>query len=101
MSTKKRTILNAAQKRELCEIKEKKPNLSNVDLAQKYNIGKSTVTDILNSKERWLIISEDQGNIKKFRGPKWPQLEGALSLWVDNALNTKQDIDGNILKTKA
>ena len=101
MSTKKRTILTAAQKRELCETKEKEPNLSNTDLAQKYGIGKSTVTDILNNKERWLIISEDQGSIKKFRSPKWPNLESALSLWVDNALNTKQDIDGNILKTKA
>ena len=101
MSTKKRTILIAAQKCEICETKEKEPNLSNVALAQKYNIGKSTVTDILNEKERWLAISGDQGKIKKFRGPKWPQLENALSLWVDNALNTKQDIDGNILKTKA
>ena len=59
MATKKKTILTAAQKRELCEIKEKEPNLSNVNLAQKYNIGKSTVTDILNNKERWLIISEN------------------------------------------
>ena len=50
---------------------------------------------------RWLTITESQKSIKKFCGPKWPQLEGALSLWVDNALNTKQDIDGNILKMKA
>ena len=45
MSTRKRTILSAAQKREICETKEKEPN---VVLAQKYNIGKSTATDILN-----------------------------------------------------
>ncbi|CAB4425968.1 unnamed protein product [Rhizophagus irregularis] len=101
MSAKKRTILTAEQKRELCETKEQEPKISNVDLAQKYNIGKSTVTDILNEKERWLAISGDQRKIKKFRGPKWPQLESALSLWVDNALNTKQNIDGNIIKIKA
>ncbi|CAG8552585.1 7722_t:CDS:2 [Funneliformis mosseae] len=76
MSTKKRIILIAAQKREICETKEKEPNLSNVALAQN-------------------IILENQ------HGPKWPQLENALSLWIDNAFNTKQDIDGNILKTKA
>ena len=70
MSTRKRNILTAAQKRELCETKEKEPNLSNVDLAQKYNIGKSTVTDILKDKERWLVISESQENIKKFCDPK-------------------------------
>ncbi|GES76908.1 tigger transposable element-derived protein 4-like [Rhizophagus clarus] len=73
MSTRKRTILSAAQKREICEIKEREPNLSNTN------------------KE----------SVKKFCGPKWPQLEKVLGLWVDNALNTKQDIDGNILKTKA
>ncbi|CAB4410662.1 unnamed protein product [Rhizophagus irregularis] len=100
-TTRKRTILSAAQKREICEIKEREPNLSNVSLAQRYNIGKSTVTDILSEKERWLAISGDQGSIKKFRGPKWPRLEQALGLWVDNALNTRQDIDGNILKVKA
>ncbi|GBC07056.1 hypothetical protein RclHR1_07210005 [Rhizophagus clarus] len=71
MSTRKRTILSAAQKREICEIKEREPNLSNTK------------------------------SVKKFCGPKWPQLEKVLGLWVDNALNTKQDIDGNILKTKA
>ncbi|CAB5335074.1 unnamed protein product [Rhizophagus irregularis] len=67
-------------------------------LAQKYNVGKSTITDILRESDRWLTITESQENTKKFHGPKWPQLEGALGLWVDNALNTKQDIDGNILK---
>src|SRR5215216_101909 len=99
--SRKRVILSAAQKRELCETKEKNPNLSNVNLAQQYRVGKSTITDILKEKERWLAITESQGNVKKFRGSKWPQLENALSLWVDNALNTKQDIDGNVLKAKA
>ncbi|RGB38759.1 hypothetical protein C1646_812449 [Rhizophagus diaphanus] len=42
MSTRKRTILSAAQKCEICETKEKEPNLSNTSIAQRYNIGKST-----------------------------------------------------------
>ncbi|CAB5358695.1 unnamed protein product [Rhizophagus irregularis] len=70
LTKRKRVSLSAKQKREICEMKEKDPTLQNVELAQKYNVGK----------------------------PKWPQLEGALGLWVNNALNTKQDIDGNILK---
>ncbi|GET50331.1 hypothetical protein GLOIN_2v1762092 [Rhizophagus irregularis DAOM 181602=DAOM 197198] len=79
-------------------MKEKDPTLQNVELAQKYNVGKSTITNILRESDRWLTITESKENTKKFRRPKWPQLEGALGLWVDNALNTKQDIDGNILK---
>ncbi|CAB4492249.1 unnamed protein product [Rhizophagus irregularis] len=102
MSTKrKRVNLSAGQKHEICEMKERDLRIQNVELAQKYNVGKSTITDILKESERWLTITESQGKVKKFRGPKWPQLEDALGLWVDNALNTKQDIDGNILKIKA
>ncbi|CAB4378520.1 unnamed protein product [Rhizophagus irregularis] len=102
MSTKrKRVNLSAGQKREICEMKERDPRIQNVELAQKYNVGKSTITDILKESKRWLTITESQENVKKFRGPKWLQLEDVLGLWVDNALNTKQDIDGNILKMKA
>jgi hypothetical protein len=101
MSTQKRTSLSAAQKRELCEAKVNNPSLSNVELSRQYSIGKTTVTDILKEKERWLSITSEQDDLKKFRGPKWPQLERALSLWVDNALNAQQDITGNILKEKA
>ncbi|CAG8714089.1 1258_t:CDS:1, partial [Funneliformis mosseae] len=68
------------QKREICKIKEKELNLSNVILTQKYNIEKLTVTNILNEKEHWLAILGDQGKIKKFCGPKWPQLKNILSL---------------------
>ncbi|GBB84041.1 hypothetical protein RclHR1_10690004 [Rhizophagus clarus] len=68
-------------------------------LAQKYNVGKSTITNILRESDCWLTITESQENIKKFRGPKWPQLEDALGLWIDNALNTKQDIDGEAEST--
>jgi Tc5 transposase DNA-binding domain/CENP-B N-terminal DNA-binding domain len=101
LTKRKRVSLSAKQKHEICEMKEKYLALQNVELAQKYNVGKSTITDILRESDRWLTITESQENIKKFCGPKWPQLEDALGLWVDNALNTKQDIDGNILKVKA
>ncbi|CAG8599496.1 13640_t:CDS:2, partial [Racocetra persica] len=33
--------------------------------------------------------------------PKWLQLKQAFALWVDNALNMNQDINGYILKAKA
>ncbi|CAB4425738.1 unnamed protein product [Rhizophagus irregularis] len=95
---RKRVSLSAKQKREICEMKEKDPTLQNVEFTQKYNVGKSTITDILRESDRWLTITESQKNTKKFRRPKWPQLEGALGLWVNNVLNTKQDIDSNILK---
>ncbi|EXX53546.1 hypothetical protein RirG_242990 [Rhizophagus irregularis DAOM 197198w] len=101
LTKRKRVSLSAKQKYEICEIKEKVPTLQNVELAQKYNVRKSTITDILRESDHWLTITESQENTKKFHRSKWLQLEGALGLWGDNALNTKQDIDGNILKVKA
>ena len=64
--SRKRVILLAAQKREICETKEKNPSFLNIELAQQFCIEKSTVTDILNKKEHWLVISEGQGNVKNF-----------------------------------
>ncbi|CAJ0765416.1 16353_t:CDS:2 [Entrophospora sp. SA101] len=62
----------------------------------------TTVTNILKEKEHWLAITIEQNDLKKFRRSKWPQLEGALNIWVNNALNAQtQDITGNILKEKA
>ncbi|EXX50280.1 uncharacterized protein OCT59_023175 [Rhizophagus irregularis] len=73
MSTKrKRVNLSTGQKRKICEMKERDLRIQNVELTQKYNIGKSTITDILKESKCWLTITESQENVKKFRGPKWP-----------------------------
>jgi len=64
------TSLSAVQKWELCEKKEKNPNLSNIKLALQYYVRKSTITDILKEKRCWLSILESQENVKKFRDSK-------------------------------
>ncbi|CAG8850518.1 23788_t:CDS:2, partial [Racocetra persica] len=92
ISTKKWVILSATQKHDICQAKEMNPNIKNIDLANKYQVGKSTITDILNEKKCWLATTEEEGE---------PKLEEALGLWVDNMLNSGQDIDSHILKTKA
>ncbi|CAG8759388.1 15360_t:CDS:1, partial [Cetraspora pellucida] len=56
----------AAQKQDLCRKKQKNPLISNVELAKQYGIGKSTVTDILNEKDRWLAILDEEQENKKF-----------------------------------
>ncbi|CAG8673899.1 12822_t:CDS:1, partial [Ambispora gerdemannii] len=51
MSKKKRVSLTTGQKREICETKERNPNLSHIELGGQYGIGKSTVSEILKEKE--------------------------------------------------
>ncbi|CAJ0745956.1 10363_t:CDS:2 [Entrophospora sp. SA101] len=49
MSTKRRTTLTALQKKELCLLKQRDPNISNVELADIYSVGKSTRALTVNS----------------------------------------------------
>jgi hypothetical protein len=56
MSLSKRKSLTALQKKEICLTKQTSPFLTNKELANTYNIGKSTVGDILKEKEKWLVI---------------------------------------------
>ncbi|CAG8549678.1 16523_t:CDS:2 [Cetraspora pellucida] len=87
MSTKKQVILSVAQKYDICQAKEMDQNIKNIDLEE---------------KEHWLAITiEEEGEVKKFHRPKWPKIEEALGLWIDNALNSSQDINSHILKKKA
>ncbi|CAG8634933.1 12733_t:CDS:2, partial [Cetraspora pellucida] len=75
-------ILSAAQKHKICQVKEINPNIKNVDLATNYQVGKSTIMDILKEKDRWLaIMTKEEDKIKKFHRPKWPNLEEALGFW--------------------
>ncbi|CAB5335269.1 unnamed protein product [Rhizophagus irregularis] len=64
---------------------------------KRVNLSAGQKREICEMKERDLRIQ----NVELAQKYNWPQLEDALGLWVDNALNTKQDIDGNILKMKA
>ncbi|CAG8775728.1 15392_t:CDS:2, partial [Cetraspora pellucida] len=73
-----------------------------MNLANKYSVEKSTILDILKEKEHWLAITtEEEGKIRKFHMPKWSKLKEALGLWMNNMLNSGQDIDRHILKEKA
>ncbi|CAG8758067.1 22385_t:CDS:2 [Cetraspora pellucida] len=83
MTTLFSVILSAAQKHDICQAKKINSNIKNIDLASKYQVEKSTITDILKEKELQL------------------KRKKALELWIDNAFNSSQDIDGHILKNKA
>ncbi|CAB5370281.1 unnamed protein product [Rhizophagus irregularis] len=83
MSTKrKRVNLSTGQKCKICEMKERDLRIQNVELTQKYNIGKSTITDILKESKCWLTITESQENVKKFRGPKQVILLNSFQGWL-------------------
>ncbi|CAJ0854456.1 14182_t:CDS:1, partial [Entrophospora sp. SA101] len=67
---------------------------TNQDLANAYDIGKSTVDDILREKEKWLTIDDDSSdaNKKKRRNLLYDDVDQALAIWVEQALNAGLDL---------
>lgn len=103
MSSSKRKSLTALQKKEICLAKQTSPFPTNQELASTYDIGKSTVGDILKEKEKWLAIDDDShdANKKKRRSLLYDDVDQALAIWMEQALSANLDLSGDILKEKA
>ena len=102
-SKKSRKILTIAQKKELCQKKESNPRLKNIEIANKYGIGESTVSEILKAKDRWLALEDDslQKNSKRERKSYFSQIEEAVALWAEQAIQDGITFNGNVLQNKA
>ena len=81
-SFKKRVYITAEQKRELCLSKQTKPQPKNYELATKYNISTSQVSDILKESNKWLEINPNsyQAKLKKVHTSPVANVEDALIL---------------------
>lgn len=102
--TSKRKSLSFAEKKELCEWKKDNPSYNQEDLAKKFNISKAQVCKILKEKDKWLsidILNKEFKNQKRERGAKFPEVEAALYLWMQQALHSNLTITGDVLKSKA
>jgi len=95
-SKRKKTSLTALQKKELCQYKNANPNATNEEIGILFQIGKSTVGDILRAKEKWILIEESSEEAKKKRSREgeWPKLEEALVMWIDLANRCNIDTKG-------
>jgi hypothetical protein len=102
-SIKKRVYITAEQKRELCLLKQTKPQPKNIELAQKYGISPGQVTDILKESDKWLKIEPNSYQAKLKRPHLSPvvSVEDALILWIQKALECNVTITGAIVQQKA
>ena len=102
--TKKRKSLSFAEKKELCEWKRDNPLYNQEDLSNKFDISVPQVCRILKEKDKWLSIDVSNkkfSNQKRDRGAKFPEIESALYLWMQQALASNLTITGDVLKAKA
>ncbi|CAB5359608.1 unnamed protein product [Rhizophagus irregularis] len=101
-SQKKRKTLTFNQKKELCE-KHRDQNLSGVQLAKEYEISDSAVSNILKKSEYWLSIDSTLRNANRFceKTCNYPQIEEALSIWIDQQISRDLTLSGPIIQEKA
>ena len=80
-------VLSALQKKHLCLVKEQSPKLTQAKLIEvatkQFGItpSMSQINRMLLSKEQFLRMREEDGDRKRNRGAKWPELEDALDNW--------------------
>ena len=100
---RKRKSLTAAQKKEICLKKISTPSLKQKELAVEYDVSEGMISDILKEKDRWFAIDSDsyQAGLRREKKIPFPNIEEALSLWVENALRASIVITDSILVTKA
>jgi Tc5 transposase DNA-binding domain/DDE superfamily endonuclease len=100
---KKRAVLSATQKKEICEQKQANPKLSDSALSQQYNTERSTITKILRQSEKWLAveIATNAAQAKTTKQPTYPRIQEAMTLWVSSVSNRGLTLTGDLLKQKA
>ncbi|OAD76884.1 Homeodomain-like DNA binding domain-containing transcription factor [Phycomyces blakesleeanus NRRL 1555(-)] len=107
--SKKNILLNIANHLEICDMKKKKPSISNPQLAEwaKKTFGfqkapdASTISKILKRGDQVLIMQADVKNRKCVIKGQWPQIEEAVILWINIAENNQIPITWELIKTKA
>ncbi len=90
-STRKRVDLSASDKRKICEVHKAYPSLKHEELAQymvdqhKFKlVDRNTILNILRSKKKWVNVDTRvrEGNVRRARVGKWPQLERSFAFMV-------------------
>jgi hypothetical protein len=100
---RKHTSLTLNQKIEICRAKESHPSIKNVELALQYNVGKSTICDFLKKREHFLSLEPNDytGGLCRERPPKYPTIEQAVALWIDQATADNHTLSDHIVSAKA
>jgi len=100
---KQRNLISALQKREICLLKKDISKPKNADLARQFGISPGQVTDILKESVKWLAIDPNsyQAKLKKARPSTVTNIEEALIIWIEKALEFNLTITGSLIQQKA
>src|SRR5438128_12419523 len=95
--------LTAVQKQSVCKCEQDNPDISYLDLAKNYGVGKTTIQNIISQSEKWLDIDTDTVTAQPLRNkpPKWSNLEKALWLWTTTVVENNLPLTGEAILAEA
>jgi Tc5 transposase DNA-binding domain len=105
---KTRGRLNDLQKKQLCEYSKKNPNAKHHEIAKEFmnkypglQLDRSTVSKILKNQDLYKNINEDIAeNTYRHRSVKYPRLELAMTIWVQQIIAANMILSDDLLKEK-
>ncbi|CAG8680221.1 6767_t:CDS:1 [Acaulospora morrowiae] len=95
--------LTGIQKKELCQkFIDSDEKLTQAELKEMYGIGRSTVSEILAKKDKWLNLNENLilASNKRDHSLLFPKTDEATALWFDAAINAGLTVNGILLQEK-
>lgn len=105
-----RSAISNDLKRQICEWSEANKNKTHQEIASEFNekdsnidIKRSTVTKILQQKDKWKAVTNTEDSAQTFRHKevKFPILDRAMSLWVENVTAGGVILTDLLIKEKA
>ena len=101
--SKKHKSLTVVQKKEVCLKKAASFFLKNKDLTNEYEVSEGMISDTLKVKDHLLAmyLNSYQARLRCEKKTPFPNIEEALTIWIENALQVDLIIIDNILSTKA
>ncbi|CAG8650301.1 8027_t:CDS:2, partial [Paraglomus brasilianum] len=69
----------------------------------RYGVGESTITDILKKQHHYLLLSPNNytASLCREKPSKYPAVEQALALWIDQVVDGNCSLSGHIVIQKA
>lgn len=105
-----RSAISDEVKRQICEWEKANKNKRHVDIANHFNeiypnltIDRSTISKILSQSDKWkaTVITEDSIKTFRHKAVKFPLLDQAMNLWVENVTAGGVILTDLLIKEKA
>ena len=105
-----RSAVSDDLKHQICEWSEANKNKTHQDIANYFNetcsnlnIKRSTISKILKESDKWKAITDTEVSAQTFKhkGVKFPMLDQAMNLWVENVTASGVILTDLLIKEKA